>query len=187
MGASGEKERKNEAYFDNKPIDIDIVIGMRKSICKIIIKKKDGILYGTGFFMKVFDSKRYLMTNYHVLDLDSLNEKFEIEIWNKKIFTLNSEKINIEYLKEPKDITALEITDLDEILEEVLFLTYDKNYEDGYLAYKDADVFTIEYPFGKSAKCLSGKIMNIDEYQFDHNIATEYGSSGTPILLFYLI
>ena len=43
--------------------------------------------------MKGSDSKRYLMTNYHVLDLDSLNEKIEIEIWNKKTFILNSKNI----------------------------------------------------------------------------------------------
>ena len=186
MGTSGEKERKNEAYIENKPIDIDVVIEMRKSICKIIVKKKKETLYGTGFFMKDFYSKRYLITNYHVLDLDSLNEKIEIEIWNKKIFVLSSKKINIKYLKEPKDITALELEaldEIDEILKEVSFLAYDKNYEDGYLAYKDADVFTIEHPFGKSAKCSSGKIKNINEYEFEHNIATEYGSSGCPILL----
>ena len=108
---------------------------MRKSICKIIAKKKEETLYGTGFFMKDFYSKRYLITNYHVLDLDSLNEKIEIEIWNKKIFVLSSKKINIKYLKEPKDITALELEaldEIDEILKEVSFLAYDKNYEDGY-------------------------------------------------------
>ena len=183
MDASEQKERKKEIYIVNKPIDIDIVIECRKFVCKIKVSKKEGTHYGTGFFMKIFDSKRYLMTNYHVIDLNSLNEKIEIEIWNKKTFILNTNNMNIKYLKEPKDITALEIKDLDGIFEEVKFLNYDKNYEDGYSAYKDSDVFTIEHPFGKNAKCSSGRIIYVNDYEFDHNIATETGSSGCPILL----
>ena len=179
----GEKERKNEAFTGHKPIDIDILIAMRRTICKIIVDNKGKIQYGTGFFMKVSDSKRYLITNYHVIDLDSLNEKIEIEIWNKRKFILNPNNFNIKYLKEPKDIMSLEIKDLYDDFLDVEFLNYDKNYEDGYLIYKDADVFTIEHPLGKNASCSSGKIIDINEYEFDHNISTEPGSSGCPILL----
>ena len=133
--------------------------------------------------MKVSDSKRYLITNYHVIDLDSLNEKIEIEIWNKKKFILNPNNFNIKYLKKPKDIMSLEIKDLYDDFLDVEFLNYDRNYEDGYLIYKDADIFTIEHPLGKNASCSSGKIIDINEYEFDHNISTEPGSSGCPILL----
>ena len=94
--------------------------------------------------MRVSESKRYLITNYHVLDLDSLNEKIEIEIWNKKKFILNPNNFNVKYLKEPKDIMSLEIKDLYDDFLDVEFLNYDRNYEDGYLIYKDADIFTIE-------------------------------------------
>jgi len=183
MEEGGENGRKNEAFTGNKPIDIDILISMRRTICKIIVNNKGKIQYGTGFFMKISDSKRYLVTNYHVIDLDSLNEKIEIEIWNKKKYLLNPNNYNIKYLKEPKDIISLEIKDLDDNFLDVEFLNYDRNYEDGYLIYKDADVFTIEHPLGKNASCSSGKIININEYEFDHNISTEPGSSGSPILL----
>ena len=183
MEAVGENERKNEAFTGHKPIDIDILIAMRRTICKIIVNNKGKIQYGTGFFMKVSDSKRYLITNYHVIDLDSLNEKIEIEIWNKKKFILNPNNFNIKYLKEPKDIMSLEIKDLYDDFLDVEFLNYDRNYEDGYLIYKDADIFTIEHPLGKNASCSSGKIIDINEYEFDHNISTEPGSSGCPILL----
>ena len=61
-----EGGRKNEAFTGHKPIDIDILIVMRRSICKIIMNNKGIIHYGTGFFMKVSDSKRYLITNYHI-------------------------------------------------------------------------------------------------------------------------
>ena len=175
--------RKNEVFTGNKPIDIEILISMRRSICKIIVDNKGYIQYGTGFFMKVSDSKRFLITNYHVIDIDSLNEKIEIEIWNKKKCILNPNNFNIKYLKEPKDIITLEFKDLDYNDLDIDFLNYDKNYEDGYLIYKDADIFTIEHPLGKNASCSSGKIINIYEYEFDHNISTEPGSSGCPILL----
>ena len=175
--------RKNEVFTGNKPIDIEILISMRRSICKIIVDNKGMIQYGTGFFMKVSDSKRFLITNYHVIDIDSLNEKIEIEIWNKKKCILNPNNFNIKYLKEPKDIITLEFKDLDYNDLDIDFLNYDKNYEDGYLIYKDADIFTIEHPLGKNASCSSGKIINIYEYEFDHNISTEPGSSGCPILL----
>ena len=103
--------RKNEVFTGNKPIDIEILISMRRSICKIIVDNKGMIQYGTGFFMKVSDSKRFLITNYHVIDIDSLNEKIEIEIWNKKKCILNPNNFNIKYLKEPKDIITLEFKD----------------------------------------------------------------------------
>ena len=138
------------------------------------------------FSWKFLIEKKYLITNYHVIDLDSLKEKIEIEIWNKKKFILNTNNIDITYLEKPKDITALKIKNTDGIFEDVKFLNYDKNYEDGYLGYKDADVFTIEHPYGKNAICSVGKIVKIYEdelYEFDHNIATDYGSSGCPVLL----
>ena len=186
MGSSGGSESKKGVFNENKPINIEILVTIRKAICKIIINKKGGVDYGTGFFMKISDSKRYLITNYHVINSDSLSVKIEIEIWNKKKFILNANIINIIYLKEPKDITALEIKDIDGIFEEVTFLNYDENHENGYLGYKNVDVFTIEHPYGKNALCSTGKIVKINEdklYEFDHNIATDYGSSGSPILL----
>ena len=51
------------------------------------------------------------------------------------------------------------------------------------MIYKDADVFSIEHPCGEDAECASGKIIKIYDYEFDHNIPTDNGSSGCPILL----
>ena len=101
----------------------------------------------------------------------------------KKKYILNPNNFNIKNLKEPKDIITLEFKDLDYNDLDVDFLNYDKNYEDGYLIYKDVDIFTIEHPLGKNASCSSGKIINIYEYEFDHNISTDNGSSGCPIIL----
>ena len=183
MEEEGKIERKEEVFTGHKPVDIDILNKVRESICKIIVNKKGKNFYGTGFFMKVSSTKKYLITNYHVIDLESLKEKIEIEIWNKKKCVLDLDNFIIRYLKRPKDITALEIKDLNGIFNEVEFLNYDKNYENGYLIYKDLDVFTIEHPLGKNASCSSGKIIKINNFEFDHNISTESGSSGCPILL----
>jgi hypothetical protein len=62
-------------------------------------------------------------------------------------------------------------------------LRYDSNYLNGYDIYKNIDVFTIQYPFGEYASSASGLILNIYDFQFDHNIPTEEGSSGCPIIL----
>ena len=47
------------------------------------------------------------------------------------------------------------------------------------------DVFTLQYPNGQdiyTASCNIKEIIN--KYEFKHNIDTDYGSSGSPIILF---
>ena len=53
MGVCGEMRNKRdlEVLNDHKPVPINIAIKVMKAICKIIIKTKNGKLYGTGFFM----------------------------------------------------------------------------------------------------------------------------------------
>ena len=87
----------------------------------------------------------------------------------------------IKYMAKPKDITIIEIKAIDK---EIEFLDYDMNYKNkGYIIYKDIDIFTIEHPFGEDASCASGTIIKIKEYEFDHDIDTEQGSSGCPIII----
>ena len=95
---------------EKKPIQIDKANAVIKSICKISIKMKDQkIKNGIGFFMNYSNSIKYLITNYHVINPDLINENIEIEIWNHKKKKLNLHNYNIKYIKEPKDITAIEI------------------------------------------------------------------------------
>ena len=42
---------KDEVFTGHKPIPIKIVNKVMKSICKITVKTKEGIVYGTGFFL----------------------------------------------------------------------------------------------------------------------------------------
>ena len=38
---------------------------------------------------------------------------------------------------------------------------------------------------GDDASCASGRIININDYEFEHDISTDNGSSGCPILLLH--
>ena len=169
---------------EKKPLQIDIANTVIKSICKISIKMKDQkIKNGIGFFMNYANSLKYLISNYHVINPDLINEDIEIEIWNHKKKKLNLYNYNIKYFKEPKDITVIEIKNSDEIYKDIKFLDYDRNYINGYEIYNNVDVFSINFPFGKSVTYASGKILKIYDFEFGHNISIDNGSSGCPIIL----
>ena len=137
---------------------------------------------GTGFFMKVSDSMKWI-TNYHVIDPKLINTIIEIEVWNHTKFKLDLNNYKITYFEKPKDIAVIQLKNYDEITQDIQFLSYDKNYIDGYHIYEKVDVFSIQHPCGKSAACASGTITSIDNFEFEHNVATDKGSSGCPIIL----
>ena len=179
---------KNEIGIGNKPISLDVIDQVKKSVCKIILRNKKS--FGTGFFMK-YSEKKYLLTNHHVIEDE--NEIVEIEIWNVKKDNKTPWKIDLKdrfkkFIPDSKDITIIEIKESDDIYKDVYFLNYDTNYKNqdqGYSIYNEADIFSIEHPFGGTAKSASGKITAISGFEFDHNISTEEGSSGSPILLLH--
>ena len=182
MGASSG--RKDEVDTGHKPVPIDLANTVIKSICKIVVKLDEyKYLNGTGFFMKISDSIKCLITNYHVIKPDFINKKIEIELWNHKKIKLNLNEYTITFIKKPKDITMIQMKNSREIFKEVEFLDYDSNYKKGYKIYKNANVFSIQHPLGKSAASASGTILSIDDYEFSHTISTDEGSSGCPILL----
>ena len=186
MGCSAFNKMELEAFTGHKPIPLNITNEVMKSVCKIIITYKEGNHFetGTGFFLKYSNTQKYLITNYHVINPDLEKEKIEIEIYNKKIMRLNFIKRFTKYIERPKDISIIEIKESDEIFKDIKFLDYDLNYQNGYALYKNADVFTIQHPKGEDASCASGKIINIyNEDEFNHNISTDHGSSGCPIIL----
>ena len=93
-------DRKNNGYemaTSNKSVPVDIIIKARQSICKIIIKSNTGVIYGTGFFMMVSDTEKYLITNNHVISQNNINDDIEIEIHNQKPMKLNLNNRKIEY------------------------------------------------------------------------------------------
>ena len=175
---------KDEVFTGHKPIPIKIVNKVMKSICKITVKTKEGIGYGTGFFLNYSDDLKYLLTNYHVINPNLENENIEIEIYNQKKMKLEFKNRIRKYIKQPKDISIIEIKESDDIYKDIEFLDYDLNYEkNGYIIYKDSDIFSIEHPYGEDASCASGRVVNVYDFEFDHDISTDNGSSGCPILL----
>ena len=185
MEEYGENERKDEILLDDhKPVPMNIASKIMKSICKIIIKGINGYTsYETGFFMKISDSLKCLITCYHVISPNVINQNIEIEIFNKNKMKLNISNRYIEYFPEPKDTTIIQIKNTDIIFNDIEFLGYDSNYKYGYDIYKNIDICTVEYSLGKYASCASGRIVDINKYEFDHNIPTEQGCAGCPIIL----
>ena len=166
----------------NKSVKIDIVNKAMKSICKITVHYNDKTYFGTGFFMKVSDKLKYLITNYHVLNPELMKNSFQIDIYNKKNIKLNFD--DIKFMKSPIDITALKLKDSDEIYSSIEFLNYDSNYlQQGYNIYNGIDVFSVEHPFGNESTCACGKIIAFNGFEFGHNIDINTGSSGCPIIL----
>ena len=176
---------KSELYTGHKPIPMKIANEVLKSICKIKIRtKEEKIKYGTGFFMNISQSSKYLITNYHVISKKNLNDDIEIEIHNHKNMKLNLHNRDIKYYPKPKDIVIIEIKNDDEIYNDIQFLDYDSNYnKKGYLIYNNIDVFCVEHPLGNESACASGQIITISDFEFEHSIPTNNGSSGSPIIL----
>ena len=178
------EEGKNKSIMRPSFIPFKILYKVMKALCKIKIETKEGI-DGLGFFLKYSNSKKFIIACYHIINPTLENEIIEIEIYNKNIMKLQLNNRFIKYIDKPKDITILEIKESDIIYKDVEFLNYDMNYlNGGYNIYKDAYIFTIEHPFGGAVSCASGKIIDIfNNNEFEHNIATDKGSSGCPILL----
>ena len=180
--------RRVESLNEHPPIPLKLTNHVMKSICKISYHYNNKTTFGTGFFMKYSDTLKLLITNYHVIFPKLVNNKIQIEIWNSNKMILNLMGRYIKFLDAPKDITAIEIKTTDEIYKDIQFLNYDLNfYQYGYNIYNNTFIFSIEHPLGQEAAAASGKIINIYEFQFDHNIATNKGSSGSPIILLSLM
>ena len=179
-----ELERKKETFVVHRPVPLYLANEVEKSLCKITVTiKKNSHYNGTGFFMKIKDSKKYLITNYHIISEDTINNDIEIEIWNQKKMELKLINRDIRYIPKPKDITIIEITSNDLIYNDIQLLNYDLKYKEGYNIYKSDDVFTLEHPLGERAASASGRIININKFEFYHDISTDKGSSGCPIIL----
>ena len=132
---------KNEKVIDNEPLPISYTELVKKSICKIIINNKPS---GTGFFMEI-KSFKYLITCYHVISSDLLDNIINIENWEQKIFILKLNN-NSTIFFEDLDITLIKINESN--IENISFLNYDENIINGYEQYEKINVFTLGYPSG---------------------------------------
>ena len=100
---------KNEVIIGSKPIPLKIANKVNKAICKITIETNEGIAHGTGFFLNYSDSKKFLMTCYHVINPNLENNKIELEIYDKKVMQLKFKNRFTKYMDRPEDIAMIEI------------------------------------------------------------------------------
>ena len=180
-----KSSRIDQAQFDpnkiRRKVDVSTANKVSKCVCKIIINENKGAKAGTGFFL-IYKEAKYLITCYHIVNSEKKN--YKIEIYNKKEFNLELKNRLVLLLKEPFDISAIEINENDEFINYIDFLDYDLNYINGCDQYKDLEVYALGYPKGLDSIAESGVIKKIDNFEFYHDINTEGGSSGSPIILF---
>ena len=159
-----------------------------KSICKINIEyiDNDGMTCTiTGFFIKISQSLKYLITYCQFMQKESI-KNIIIEIWNKKTINLSLNGRFIKYFSEPKNIIVLEIKNTDNIFNDIEFLDYivnNDNSKNDYSIFKNREIFTVEFIEGKEEKCAKGKITDVQGYEFIHNINASNICSGCPIIL----
>ena len=179
-----ESKRIRQMVIGNKikpQVDLETANKVSKSICKILIKNEEKPGVGTGFFF-IYKNVKYLITCYHVVE--PTVKKFEVELFDKNIFEFELNNRYIEYLEEPLDITIIALKNSDEFINFIDYLDYDLNYIKGYSQYKDVNILNLGYPKGLKLVAESGKIEQIEDFEFYHDINTNPGSSGSPIILF---
>ena len=167
-------------------------------ICKIVInieketsENNKGTILATGFFIDIYPSFKCLITNYHVISQEMVDSNTVIEIINdkgeKERLKLNKDERYIKCLDGLIDITVIQIKNTDRINKKFKSLEPDLNYQRGYQQYKNEDIFILQHPLGQPLKSASGKVKDIDDdgndFLFYHNIDTEGGSSGSPVIL----
>ena len=164
-------------------IPLNAAFKVLNSICKIKIKYDGMESIITGFFIKI-NSLKYLMTNCQHIKIESIKNVI-IEIWNKKTMNLSVNGRFIKYYKEPKNIIVFEIKESDCIYNDIQFLDYDHEIinKTDYSVYKNQNIFTVVYINEEEETCETGKIIDIDNYEFIHNIKVSNFSSGSPIIL----
>ena len=170
-------------------VSLKSLINVSKSICKIICKNGNKEWTGTGFFMNIkYENKvllNCLLTNFHVINYHASNTLIKLEIKDKKAipFNIRAKRI-IKYFDKPIDITMIEIINEDEFQKDVDYLSYDLNYiNNGYNFYLNKEIFILQHPYGEEIHSATGKIIKINNFEFEHDAGTCRGSSGSPILL----
>ena len=113
------ESKVQEVTTGHRPIPVKIVGKVMKAVCKINIEAKGEISHGTGFFLNYSNSKKYLMTCYHVINPSLENDKIELQIHNQKKMQLKFHNRFTRYMDQPIDIAIIEIKEIDDIYNEV--------------------------------------------------------------------
>lgn len=181
--ANQEKIDDDKIFIDkSQSLSLALIKESTKSICQIIKHSKEGIMFGAGFFTNFGESKKYVITNYHIIYDSMVNDKIELKIYNGKKISIKLKEHDIKFC--PKlDITLLEINNIGKIFTDIRYLHCDLNYKKIYKIYKEIFIFRIGYPQREEISFNYGEIININHFKFDHNIQNEMGQSGCPIMI----
>ena len=164
----------------SRSLPLSLVNKAMKGVCKL--RRKD--MMTTGFFIELADNQRYLVTAGCFLNEKNINEYIMLELWNQKIVKFIPNNRFIRYYEGGDDVAIAEIRESDNLFNDIECLNYDKNYiKAGYEIYKGKNIFSIQYPGAKEAESASGKILNIHNKEFYHNMSTSSGSAGCPVIL----
>ena len=181
---------KDEIKLDN-PIDpIDKTMKVAKGTVKIELSNDKGL--ASGFFLQLKrNNKNFycLMTNAHVVNEDMIKNKEKIKIK----YDIEEKELNLELNEEERiinclkdfgyDISIIEIIPKDEIKDKTYFL--EPNTDD-YNNFIEKEIQIIQFPEGNRLSLSKGKItgkLKTHDDMFFHEASTEYGSSGSPIVL----
>ena len=182
------QDKKNFPFINKAQTKI-ILSQLEKCTCKII---KDIGNNGTGFFCKIpypdqFNLLPALITNNHVLNENNLQKYCNIR------FTINDDNIEKNILIDDSrlvftdkeiDITIIEIKLFDKI---VHFLEIDEDIlteeENDNNSYKEEQIYILQYPKGEKASYSVGRVKSILDFNIEYYCYTDFGSSGSPILL----
>ena len=189
-----------------------IIEQMEKNICSIVTEKlpekksekesdKESEIapiqgQGTGFFCKIpfpniTNKLTVLITNYHVINEDLLDNKGKTTIYiqNEKEGREMNFKNRMCYTNEEYDITIIEIKEKDniknylELDDEIMKVVL--NDDNDNFEYIKKTVYIIQYPENElsvSFGLVGSKEDGQKKYNFYHKCRTNHGSSGSPIL-----
>ena len=174
-------EKNNNPFINiNKALRI---IQKYNAVCKIPVGNNSS---GTGFFCEIKingNLKKFLFTNNHILNEENIkkNKKINIIIDNipKKIeITDNRFKCTDPII----DYTCIEIMNEDNLNNGFFEIDNQINCKNPNELYKLEEYVIIQYPQGKGCQWSEGNVSKIEKVNLYHNIPTDKGSSGSPII-----
>jgi hypothetical protein len=177
----------NECLTNNPLNKIDKnIYTVIKSVCKIEHSNEHSKDQGSGFLIKFKKNKKdfyCLMTNEHVVDQEKIKNKekitiyYDCEIEKREIILDKNKRYINEYTDNNLDITIIQILKEDNINKKY-FLLPNNNINN----YINKNIYIVQYP-NNELSYSKGKIININNNEITHDVSTEYGSSGSPIII----
>ena len=174
-------------------------IKFKKTIKRITKEKKiEKIIKwsgGTGFFIKLpIPSKERpmygLMTNNHVLDSNYIKPgKSFIIVINENQYIITLDKKNFIFTSKLIDVTFIQLTD-DNFINNPKFKFLVPYFENNNYYYNNIDainddenqyIYIFQYP-NRELSFDNGIILHKSGFNYFHNVSTDQGSSGSPLL-----